>query len=177
MEYAVMTYLFRSEGVLMVEKGKRSNDPNSCSLTLPGGKLNEDEKGMDSPSGRLDAAIRETREETGLEVIASVFSGTILFDNRDRIFPDDSIPSDNFLVYFYQAGTYSGTLRETEEGRPFWFPTRKLFTSPRIPLGDRTIYMFLETSLCLDKLFIGVIKHKGKEVDLENSFVDYFDQP
>ena len=59
-----MSYLHVNGHVLVVKKSKKKGDPNSGLYTLPGGKLEDDERGMNL-QGRLEAAIRETRQETG----------------------------------------------------------------------------------------------------------------
>jgi len=88
MKYGTMYYLQTLEGVLIIKKGIRENDPNSGYETLPGGKLKDNEKGLNNPSGRLESCIREIKEETGIEPLNLRLRGVILFDNSERIFPN-----------------------------------------------------------------------------------------
>ena len=69
--YGVLTYLHLSHNgkVLMIRKPEREKDPNSGLYTLPGGKLEGPEKGLTSFKGRLEAAVRETEQETGLHIL------------------------------------------------------------------------------------------------------------
>jgi 8-oxo-dGTP pyrophosphatase MutT (NUDIX family) len=87
MKYGVMSYLLVDEKVLMIRKIKRQNDPNSELFTLLGGKLKGFERGLNL-SGRLESAVRETKEETGLILISPRLRGVILFNNSGRIFDD-----------------------------------------------------------------------------------------
>lgn len=163
-----MSYLSVEGRVLMVRKEVRENDPNSEFYTLPGGKLNDLEKGL-SPLGRLKSAIRETEEETGLKLIRPRLRGIILFDNSERIFPDWKNPQD-FLVYLFSARSYVGNLKDkTDEGTPIWVDEKEL---PNVPknIEDEKMYEWLKNP----KYFIGVIKHKGRVLDENGTLVDYF---
>jgi len=167
MKYGTMSYLSSDEGVLMIQKRERKDDPNSGYFTLPGGKLTELEKQV--LEGRLWSAIRETMEETGLLLTDPILRGTILFDNNGREFDNWPNPED-FLVYIFTATTYTGSLIPFgEEGRALWVPESKLSELPSNP-GDRKMYQWLRDGRNL----IGVIKHNGKVLDEENTFVDFF---
>jgi 8-oxo-dGTP diphosphatase len=167
MKYGTMSYLFVEGRVLMIEKFKRENDPNSGLFTLPGGKLEDSEK--KNPEGRLESAIRETEDETGLILIKPRLRGVILFDNSKRIFKNWPNPED-FLVHIFSAKEYTGELKDKcDEGIPRWIIE---FLIPTLPTneGDAKMYEWLEDP----RYFIGVINHKGKKLDEENTFVDYF---
>ncbi len=167
MKYATLSHLMVDDQVLFLEKPKREDDPNSGFFVLPGGKLEENEKG-DNLSGRLECVIRETFDETGLILINPVLVGIILFDNRERIFDNWPNPQD-FIVYVYSAEKYSGELKSSSEGRAFWVKKNKISQLPK-NAGDAKIYEWLEDG----RNFSGVIKHKGKEIDQSGTWVDYF---
>lgn len=169
MKYGTMVYLVSKGKVLMIKKYERKNDPNSGYFTLPGGKLEEDEKGLNNPKGRLKSAIRETIDETGIEPVNPVLRGVILFCNKGRIFDNWKNP-DDFYVYIYYAKKYKGKVRKSDEGIPFSVPEEKLKEVPSNP-GDKKMYGWLKN----ERDFVGVIKHKGKELDEAGTFVDYFD--
>lgn len=162
-----MSYLSVKGMVLMIEKFKRKDDPNSDFFTLPGGKLEDSEK-MNS-LGRLESAIRETEEETGLRLINPGLRGIILFDNSERIFKDWKNPED-FLVYIFSAKKHKGKLKKkTEEGIPLWIDENFIDSLPKNE-GDEKIYEWLRDP----RYFMGTIKHKGEELDEQRTFVDYF---
>ena len=163
-----MLYLVSEDkNVLMIEKSERKNDPNSGYFTLPGGKLKDNEKGLNYPHGRLEACIRETKEETGIEPLDLVLKGIILFDNKERTFPNWPNP-DNFLVYIFATTKFKGKPKETNEGRPKTVPLNKVDKVPSNP-GDRKMYEWLKDG----RKFMGVIKHKGNEIDKAGTFVNY----
>jgi 8-oxo-dGTP diphosphatase len=167
MKYGTMSYLVSDKGILMLKKGERKNDPNSGYYTLPGGNLTTREKGLTSPKNRLESAIRETKNETGIKLINPILKGVILFDNQDRIFKNWINP-DNFYVYIFSAREYSGKLKESKEGVPLWVPENNLESLPKNP-GDKLMYEWLNDW----RDFIGVIKHKGKNIDESGTWVDW----
>lgn len=168
MKYGTMTYLVSKDKVLMIKKKIRDNDPNSGYFTLPGGKLSSEEKGLNKPFGRINSAVRETLEETGIRVLNPVLQGIIFFDNSERTFSDWKNP-DNFLVYIYSSNKFSGRYKESNEGKPFSVPLREVGNVPSNP-GDKLMYEWLLTG----RNFFGVIYHKGNEVDIEKSWVDFY---
>ncbi|HUW43871.1 MAG TPA: NUDIX domain-containing protein [Bacillota bacterium] len=167
MKYGTMAHLEFRKKVLMIQKTKRDNDPNSGCFTLPGGKLKDLEK--IHKKGRLESVIRETQEETGLILIKPRLQGVILFDNSERIFDDWENP-ENFQVYLFVAENYGGQLiGNSNEGFPQWVNKESILDLPKNE-GDKKIYEWLKKGL----YFAGVIKHKGKKLDEEGTFVDYF---
>ena len=170
MMYGVYSYLRRSDDlVLMVRKPEKESDPNSGLCTLPGGKIEKGEKGL-NPRGRLERAILETRQETGLILLNPQLRGIVLFDNEGRIF-DNWKSSKDYMVYTFVANEYAGDLLKEGGGgeTPFWVPEPEI---PNLPknAGDVKIYEWIKTG----RFFMGVIRHKGKELDEENTFENYF---
>lgn len=168
MKYGTMSYLNCDEGILMIRKPAREGDPNSQYCTFPGGKLEPLERGLDNLNGRLESAVRETRDETGITLINLILRGVILFDNKDRTFLNWPNP-DNFYVYIYSARDKSGELRESPEGVPFWTSWDEIESFPKNP-GDSYMYKWIKDG----RSFIGVIKHNGNDVDKEGTWVDFF---
>ena len=168
MKYGTMTSLSVDGRVLMIKKFERQNDPNSRFFTLPGGNLKDFERGA-NPFGRLESAIRETKEETGLTLIKPILRGVILFDNEGRIFDNWPNPQD-FLVYIFSAKQYSGKLKKrTKEGIPLWIAEKDINGLLKNP-GDAKMYEWLKDP----RYFTGIIRHNEKIIDEENTFVDYF---
>ncbi len=169
MKYGTMMYLVSKNGnVLMIEKPERKDDPNSGYFTLSGGKLNNDEKGLNNPRGRLKSVIRETFEETGIGILNPVLRGIILFDNKDRTFDNWKNP-DNFVVYIFYATEFKGKPKKSDEGIPRTVSLDKVKRVPSNP-GDKKMYEWLNSG----KKFFGVIKHKGNEIDEEGTWVDFY---
>jgi len=169
MKYGTMLYLVsKNRNVLIIEKYERKNDPNSGYFALPGGKLEKEEKGLRNPKGRLESCIRETKEEIGIEPLSPVLRGVILFDNEGRTFPNWPNP-DNFYVYIFSATKFRGKVKESDEGKPRTVPVNKIHEVPSNP-GDKKMYEWLKDG----RNFLGVIKHKGNEVDKEGTWVDFF---
>jgi 8-oxo-dGTP diphosphatase len=172
MKYGTMSYITSDKGILMINKNKRENDPNSGFYTLPGGKLEPYEKGLNNPEGKSKSAIRETKDEAGITLINPLIRGAILFDNKDRTFPNWPNP-DNFLVYMFSATEYEGELKESNEGVPCWVLPEKLLFLPMNP-GDKLMYEWLMSEKFVKgENFFGVIKHNGNEIDEGGSWVDW----
>ena len=77
-----------------------------CGISFPGGHLEPGESAYES-------AIREAKEETGLDVTDLKFCGIIHWHNVDS--------GCKYIVYLYKTENYSGTLLEgTEEGDIFF---------------------------------------------------------
>ena len=169
MKYGTMTELKVQGKILMIRKVVRENDPNSGLYTLPGGKLIDSERGLNQ-FGRLESAIRETKEETGLTLINPRVVGAILFNNFERKFTNWKNPED-FLVYMLTAEDYTGRLKKrTNEGTPIWVNEKDVEGLPK-NIGDEKMYWWLKSG----RFFIGNIKHKGRTLDKSGTFVDYLD--
>ena len=65
----------------------------------------------DIDAQRAEAAIRETKEETGLTVSGLVEKGTLRFQFKDGM---------RMVCYVFSAETWEGELKECEEAKPFW---------------------------------------------------------
>ena len=63
------------------------------------------------------AAIRETREETGLTIENPTLCGVKQFQARDNA---------RYVVFFYKADRYTGDLQSSDEGEVFWLPRERL---------------------------------------------------
>ncbi len=156
----------------MLRKNIRKDDPNSGYCAIPGGKLDDNEKGLKHPQGRLESAIRETKGETGIIPINPILRGAVLFDNKDRTFDNWPNP-DNFYVYLYSATEYSGELKESDEGIPFWASKKEIPSLPKNP-GDKLLYKWLMSRNFRNGMnLLGVIKHKYKRIDRKNSWVNW----
>ncbi len=102
-ERAVITFLRRDGEVLLIHK-KRG---------LGAGKIN-------GPGGRIEpgetaaqAAVRETREEVGIDVRLPVEHATLHFVFRHGY---------SLTVYVFVSERFAGAAEETDEAVPFWVP-------------------------------------------------------
>lgn len=81
-------------------------------IAFPGGHAEPGESFMDS-------AVREVKEETGLDVRNLRLCGIIHWDNPEK--------REKYIVLAYKTGEFSGVLKEaTDEGRVFWVKKEKL---------------------------------------------------
>ena len=92
--------------VLVIDRSK----PDWPSICFPGGHVEPGEAFTVS-------VIREVYEETGLTVEDPVLCGTKQFQTDDGA---------RYVVFFYRATRFHGTLRSSEEGQVFWIPRAEL---------------------------------------------------
>ena len=109
-EKAVFTNMCMvTDGVGNVLVQDRLN-PDWPGITFPGGHVEPDESFTQS-------VIREVFEETGLTVENPVLCGTKQFQTKTGA---------RYVVFFYKATKYHGTLRSSDEGKVFWLPRNEL---------------------------------------------------
>lgn len=94
-------------GNILVQDRKNPNWPG---VAFPGGHVMPEESFVES-------VIREVREETGLTVENPVLCGVKQWPG-----PKDA----RYVVLFYRANRFTGTLRSSEEGEVFWIPKAEL---------------------------------------------------
>jgi len=76
-----------------------------------------------------DCAVREVKEETGLDVKNLKYCGLVHCLNRDN--------DDRFLCFMYKTTEFSGVLiEETNEGEQFWLGIDKLLATPKEKLSS-----------------------------------------
>ncbi len=101
-ETCVLTYVIDGDRVLMIRK---KTGLGSGYINAPGGHIEIEET-------KTEAAIRETKEETGLDVSNLEERGVLRFQFRDGL---------RMLGYVFFTSTWSGTMvDETDETKPFW---------------------------------------------------------
>ena len=102
-------------------------------LAFPGGHVEPNESITDS-------AIREVKEETGLDIISPKLCGVVHWFNNET--------HDRYLVYLYKTAQYSGTLiEECDEGRHFWMDISALRKSKQENGFHRYIEVFTNDSV------------------------------
>lgn len=106
-------------GNILVQDRKNPDWPG---VTFPGGHVEPGESFVES-------VIREVREETGLTVENPVLCGTKQFQ---------TLRGERYVVLFYKADRYHGTLQSSDEGEVFWIPRTEL---PGYPIADDFLNM------------------------------------
>lgn len=101
-ETCVLTYVTDGDRILLIEKKRGLG---SGYINAPGGHIELEET-------KIEAAIRETKEETGLDVSNLEERGVLRFQFKDGL---------RMLGYVFFTSSFSGTLiDECDETRPFW---------------------------------------------------------
>lgn len=100
-------------------------------LSFPGGHVEDNESIVDS-------AIREIKEETGLDISNLKSCGVIHWLNKKTL--------DRFMVFLYKTTEYSGELiPESDEGRNFWITIDEMRNTPsENQMPQNYLPMFLE---------------------------------
>jgi len=99
-------------------------------LSFPGGHIEDNESIVDS-------AVREIKEETGLEVWNLKSCGIIHWLNNKTF--------DRYLVFLFKTGDYSGELiTECDEGKNLWITIDELRNTPSENQTPQYLPMFLE---------------------------------
>lgn len=100
-ERCVLTYVMDGDNVLLILKKRGLGDGY---YNAPGGHIEPEETS-------IEAAIRETKEETGLTVSELKERGTLRFQFKDGM---------RMVCYVFTTGTWEGELKECDEAKPFW---------------------------------------------------------
>ena len=109
---AVRTFLIEN-GKIVAIKYKREIDKHY--YDIPGGKIEENETS-------IQAAIREFKEETGMEISNPTYIGNVIVEYPKRIFDFD----------IYIAKDYQGTPKEFEENTSMWIEIEKLIKEGKV---------------------------------------------
>ena len=100
-ERCVLTYVMDGDRVLLILKKRGLGDGY---YNAPGGHIELEETS-------IEAAIRETKEETALTVSELKERGTLRFQFKDGM---------RMVCYVFTTGTWEGELKECDEAKPFW---------------------------------------------------------
>lgn len=107
------------------------NDPVWPGLTFPGGHVEAHESFHDS-------VVREVKEETGLTISHPQLVGVKQFyDHND----------ERYLVFFYIAEQFSGTIKESDEGKLTWMSAKELKKQKLAYNFDHDLPVFFEQTI------------------------------
>ena len=100
-------------------------------ISFPGGHVEDNESIVDS-------AVREVKEETGLDVRNLKSCGIIHWLNKNTF--------ERYMVFLYKTTEYSGELiTESDEGRNFWSTVDEMRNTPsENQMPKNYLPMFLE---------------------------------
>lgn len=134
-----LCYIAQGEDYLMLHRVKKENDLNHDKWIGIGGKFEDKE----SPE---DCVVREVLEETGLKLTSYRYRGLVTFVS-------DRWPTE--YMHLFTADSFTGTLKECDEGVLEWIPRKKLLELPHwegdaifLDLIDREDTPFFSLKLC-----------------------------
>ena len=113
--------------VLVIDR-KKKDWPG---ITFPGGHVEKNESFVES-------VIREVNEETGLTIQDPVLCGTKQFQEDENT---------RYVVFFYKATRFSGTLTSSDEGQVFWIERNELTHYPLAPDMEAMVQVMESDSL------------------------------
>ena len=105
--FTVLVMVENENGQLLMED---RTDPDWPGICFPGGHVEPGE-------AFTAAAVRETLEETGLTIEDPRLVGVKQFQTKN---------DERYVVFFYKATKYTGTLTASEEGEVFWLSRQEL---------------------------------------------------
>ncbi|MDY4889448.1 MAG: 8-oxo-dGTP diphosphatase [Sphaerochaetaceae bacterium] len=111
-ENCVITYLFRTD-----ENGKRQVLLIDKKTGLGKGLVNAPGGHIEPEETAVEAAIREYKEETDLDIANPQHVGTLHFQFLD---------GNTLLGHVYFCEEFKGTIKETDEARGFWCPVSEI---------------------------------------------------
>ena len=105
--FTTLCMLTDGNGNILVEDRK---DPDWPGICFPGGHVEPGES-------FTEAAVREMREETGLTVLDPRLCGVKQFQTKNNA---------RYVVFFYKATQWTGTIQSSDEGDVFWISKKEL---------------------------------------------------
>ena len=109
---AVRTYLIENNKVVVI---KNKCEVNKDFYDIPGGKIENNESDV-------DAAKREFKEETGMQIDDLIYKGKTIVEYPDRIY--------NFSIFI--ANRYMGKPQEFEQNMSMWIDIQELLKEEKI---------------------------------------------
>jgi 8-oxo-dGTP diphosphatase len=117
MKLATLVYIKHAGKTLMIHRIKKERDIHEGKWNGLGGKLEPGE----SPEA---CAIREVREESGLEIKNPRYGGLLVFAG---------FKSEDWYVWVFTTDAFEGQLCDSNEGRLQWIPDEEIRSLPLWP--------------------------------------------
>ena len=146
MKMTTLCYIENKGKYLMLHRVKKTNDENHDKWIGIGGKFEEGEM----PE---DCVLREVMEETGLSLTAYKYRGIITFVSNE---------SGTEYMHLFTSDSYSGELKQCDEGELVWIDKKDLFQL-NIWEGDKVFLNLLDT--CDDFFSLKLVYEGNKLVD------------
>ena len=121
--FTVLCMVSDGNGNILVEDRL---DPDWPGICLPGGHV-------ESGESFTAAAIRETFEETGLIIEDPRLCGVKQFQTKENA---------RYVVFFFKASRYHGTLKSSSEGEVFWMDRNSLAGKRLVPDLEKMLEVF-----------------------------------
>ena len=141
---STLCYITRGSDVLMLHRVKKKNDINKDKWIGIGGKFEPEE----SPDQCL---LREAKEETGLTLTSWKCRGIVTFLN-------DCCEGE--YMYLFTADSFTGTLKECDEGNLEWISRNQLSSLPQWE-GDK---IFLDLLWRDAPFFLLTLRYSGDKL-------------
>ena len=152
MKLGTLVYLKQNEKTLMLHRVKKEQDFHEGKWNGLGGKLDPGE----TPE---ECAIREVKEESGLDLKALKLRGIITFPLFDQV--------DDWYVYLFTGTEFSGDLIDSPEGDLEWIDNDKLLDL-KLWEGDYIFLQWIEQ----ERFFSGKFVYEEKQL-VDHSVVFY----
>lgn len=120
---ATLCYIrdLKNKKTLMLHRNKKALDGHKNKYNGVGGKFEENE----SPQ---ECAIREIKEETGLDVSDGKLVGILTFTNNIH----QNKNCNHWVVFVYEYYSFSGELIDSNEGELSWIDDDKILDLPLV---------------------------------------------
>ena len=138
MKLATLCYLRKNNQTLMLHRVKKENDMHKGKWNGLGGKLESGE----SPE---ECAIREVREESGIDIRNPQLKGVLTFPAFSN--------NEDWYVFLFLITDFSGTMIDSDEGKLEWIDNDKLFDLP-LWEGDKYFLKWLDAAPFFSAKFI-----------------------
>lgn len=138
---STLCYIRQGDRYLMLHRVKKENDLNRDKWIGVGGKFEDRE----SPD---DCLMREVLEETGLTLTDWQCRGIVTFLSDGW---------EGEYMYLFTADSFTGTLKECDEGNLEWVPISRL---GELPLWEGD-HLFLELLARNAPFFLMTLKYEG----------------